>query len=148
MAKFKHEACEPSEPFTCFPRPKIINWHNFAAHHAKDLECDFFKFLGGADAFKFGERFFGPSLTIPDQSLPLKVLLERYTVGGEVELFPGVYSEDVPPFEYMSTIERVEYLFDMKQNNAKKLAYMKAMKEQEASADDEPEPKAVAGESS
>lgn len=56
----------------------------------------------------FGETFTGPSLTVPDQSLSLKDLLERYVMGQNVETFKGVYNgdqDDIP-----ENIDRMDHL--------------------------------------
>jgi len=63
-----------------------------------------------------GEVFIKPSLTVPDQSLPLKTLLERYVRGGDVVQFPAVYTgeDDNIELDKLSTIERVELLNEIR----------------------------------
>ena len=58
-----------------------------------------------------GEVFVGHSQTIPDMTLPLRTLLERYTRGQSVATFQPVYlgDEEFPDFERMTPQERVEY---------------------------------------
>lgn len=41
-----------------------------------------------------GEIHLNPSMTVPGQTLPLRVLLDRYIKGGNVEVFQGVYDDD------------------------------------------------------
>lgn len=51
-----------------------------------------------------------PSLTVPDMSIPLEVLVKRYTRGEQVTTFQPVYTDD-PSFdniEKMDPIERLE----------------------------------------
>lgn len=65
------------------------------------------------------ERSFGPSLTVPGQTLPLRQLVERYIRGGDVEVFSGFYDEgdDIPDnIERMSEIERLDYARDLKRS--------------------------------
>lgn len=56
-----------------------------------------------------GKHFTEPSVTVPGQTLPLKVLLERYVRGGDVQVFPGVYDDVLPDnIEKMDVFERLE----------------------------------------
>lgn len=67
----------------------------------------------------FGETFTGPSLTIPDQSLSLKDLLERYVMGQSVETFQGHYNgedHDVPlGIERMDQLEKLDLARQVRQ---------------------------------
>lgn len=48
-----------------------------------------------AEEFPFeGEKNFQPSLTIPDQTMPLRELIDRFTRGLPVTSFKPVYDED------------------------------------------------------
>ena len=81
----------------------IINHANYAAVHGPNIPRS------------VGEVNTLPSQTIPDQTLPLKTLLERYVRGGDVAVFPGVYSEDVPPgLEDLTEIERIDASRELK----------------------------------
>lgn len=52
------------------------------------------KNLLNADEFIYeGEKNFQPSLTIPDQTMPLKELIDRFTRGLSVPSFKPVYDE-------------------------------------------------------
>lgn len=56
----------------------------------------------------------GNSLTIPDMSMSLKTLVDRYTRSGQlgdVPMFEGVYDGDVdvPHFERMTPQQKLEY---------------------------------------
>lgn len=73
-----------------------------------------YKNHNNVDHYKSGtEEFILPSLTVPDQALPLKTLLERHTRSMYVPTHqthydpPGV---DVPDFGKMSIEERDEFL--------------------------------------
>lgn len=59
-----------------------------------------------------GETFTQPSLTIPDQSLSLRDLLERYVMGQNVEKFATVYNgdEDLVPLgiDRMDKMEKTD----------------------------------------
>lgn len=59
-----------------------------------------------------GETTDQPSLTVPDMSLPLKTLLERYTRGGTVATLTPVYNgeEEYPELEKMDKIQKMEAL--------------------------------------
>lgn len=62
------------------------------------------------------EKPFGASLTVPDQALPLKTLLERYVRGQEVHQFEPVYlgeDEEFVGVENMTFDERHEYLLQV-----------------------------------
>lgn len=52
----------------------------------------------------------GKSVTVPDQVLPLRTIVERFVRGDDVQRFPAVYDEDSIPagFEYLSKMEKIE----------------------------------------
>lgn len=62
----------------------------------------------------------GKSLTVPDMSMSLKTLVERYTRSGQlgdVALLEPVFlgdSEEVPPIERMTPQERLDYAREIK----------------------------------
>lgn len=65
-----------------------------------------------------------PSLTVPDQALSVRAILERYVRGQSVENFPGVYTDsDLVPdgWERMDVIERTEYARAMKDDLVSKV---------------------------
>lgn len=67
------------------------------------------------------EKPYGASLTVPDQALPLKTLLERYVRGQEVHTFDPVFlgeDEEFVDVEKMTFDERHEYLLQVNQSIA------------------------------
>lgn len=64
-----------------------------------------------------------PSMTVPDEALPLKTLLQRHTRGMDVTMFQGVYSMDndddlasiIPEFDKMDRIERLHFAAELRQ---------------------------------
>lgn len=68
-----------------------------------------------------GEVFTEPSLTIPDQSIPLKTLIGRYRRDG-TELLKGVYLNDDPSFpDNLDRLDKTD-LIDLARGNAAKIA--------------------------
>lgn len=70
----------------------------------------------------FGESNFLPSLTVPDMTLGLRDLLERYVRGEHVSTFQPVYSDDpdVPDnLETLSPMDRIDMSRDLKAGIAK-----------------------------
>lgn len=68
-----------------------------------------------------GEKFTLPSMTVPDQSIPIKELLKRFRRDGS-EMIPGVYHGDddiIPP-----NLERMEKtdLIDFARGNLQKIS--------------------------
>lgn len=58
-----------------------------------------------------------PSLTVPDMSIPLETLFQRFIRGGELPV--GTYDESLPPgVEYLDTFERSDLLQDVRSNVA------------------------------
>lgn len=58
-----------------------------------------------------------PSLTVPDQALSLKTLLERYTMGMEVPVRQAIYTDSgiIPDdLERMDEMERIQLARDLK----------------------------------
>nr|QJB19923.1 MAG: hypothetical protein [Microvirus sp.] len=64
-----------------------------------------------------GEINIKPSKTVPGQTLPLKVLVERYVRGQHVEVFNAEYVEDenLDGLERMDAVERLEFAQQLKQ---------------------------------
>lgn len=57
-----------------------------------------------------GEWNTKPSMTIPDQTLSMKDLVDKYIRGEHVEVFQGTYSdEDFSEFDTMDKMEKLEY---------------------------------------
>lgn len=76
-----------------------------------------------ADQSEWTERPKGESLTIPGQTLPLRTLLDRYVMGGNVEVFPPVYlgeeETDIPDdLERMDPFEKLEMARELRQSIA------------------------------
>ena len=94
-----------------------------------------------------GEVFNGISLTIPDHTLPLKELVERYMKTGEVQKLTPDWQEhgDLPDFAMMDIQERIEYARELGISIAKakeklvKAAAEKADKEAQAKLDKIPD---------
>lgn len=64
------------------------------------------------------ETFSLPSMTVPDQTLSLKTLLERYTRGQSVATFKPVYlgdEEEFAQFDSMDRLEKIDHLNNLKQ---------------------------------
>lgn len=58
----------------------------------------------------------GPSLTVPDQNLSMRELLDRYVRGEHVEVFTPVFSDDndLPDgLEHMTELERIDMSRDV-----------------------------------
>ncbi|AXL15352.1 hypothetical protein [Microviridae sp.] len=62
------------------------------------------------------ETLTGPSKTVPNMTLPLKELLNRFTRGQSVATLSPVYNgeEELPDFEYMDTMEKLDYARDIR----------------------------------
>lgn len=85
----------------------LTTWANFAAKHCVVRD--------GIAVIITGEVNGKPSLTIPDQALPIKEILARYVRGQDVVQFTPVYDEDlVPGIEGMTEIERTDLARQMK----------------------------------
>lgn len=61
-----------------------------------------------------------PSLTIPGQTLSLKVLLERFTRGQHVETFTPVYDDGQfpPEIERMDKLDKLDYARQLREGIA------------------------------
>jgi len=72
---------------------KVRTWYNFSP-----------------DSDGAGEKHGGISLTIPDQTLPMKELLARYTRGQQITTFTPVYNgdNDLPDVSRMTELEMLE----------------------------------------
>lgn len=59
---------------------------------------------------------FGPSLTVPGQTLSLKQLLQRYVRGDSIATFQPMFSDDldVPDYEYMDELDRLDMAHQLK----------------------------------
>lgn len=72
----------------------------------------------------FFEDCSGKSVTVPNQTLSLKTLIERFTRGQSVATFAPVFngSDDVSriPIERMTKQEKIELARNLKQNIAEK----------------------------
>lgn len=78
-----------------------------------------------------GERCVGKSMTVPDQTLPLRVLVDRYTSGQFVHTYEGVYDDagfEMPDLRSLDLTE-VEELMSASRDRIKELrAAMKKAK--------------------
>lgn len=85
----------------------MITWKNYSEENC---------FLrDGVYVFNNGEYNGHPSLTVPDQAMPIKEILQRYVRGQEVKQFTPVYDDDIAPgYEGMDEIERLNLARDMK----------------------------------
>jgi len=72
-----------------------------------------------------GEKFVLKNvITVPDQALSVRDILDRYVRGRDVETFAGVYTDsDLVPdnWERMDQIERTEYVRSMKEDLVQKM---------------------------
>lgn len=74
------------------------------------------------------EKNDAPSLTVPDEALPLKTLLQRHTRGMDVTMFQGVYSMNndddfaniLPEFDKMDRIEKLHFSAELRDIIVKK----------------------------
>jgi len=59
---------------------------------------------------RWGERFTLPSKTVPNMTLSLKELLERYVRGQDVSVFDGSYDadDDMPDISRLDQMERLD----------------------------------------
>lgn len=82
----------------------------------------------------FGEKNTEPSLTVPDQTLSMRQILERYYRGEAVSIYEPVYSddEDVPDVEKMDKLEKLDLLRDVKEGISEIQDRMAAKKAKEA----------------
>ena len=80
---------------------QVVNWESFARY-------------GNPIAEPPSEK---PSLTVPDMTLSLKELIERYVRTGQAEVFNGVYTgedTDIPDgFEYLTEQDRMDLARDL-----------------------------------
>lgn len=107
----------------------IINHSNYGTHYGPDIHAN------------VGEINLLPSLTVPEQSLPLRVLLERYVRGGDVVVYPGVYSEDVPAgMENLTEIERIDAARDLKAAISRSQTRIRPEPQPEPEPEPQPEP--------
>lgn len=91
---------------------KILRHSNFVDHHMYyphgDLDA------GNAGILMLpGEINIGPSMTVPGSNLSLRQLLERYSMGQNVQTFQGTYTDDdiIPDnFERLDQHDRIELL--------------------------------------
>jgi len=67
--------------------------------------------LGNPSSEDFTGRI---SLTIPDMTLPLRTLVEKYVRRDDVDYFAGAYTEE-PHFEHMDKIDLIEASRQVKQ---------------------------------
>jgi hypothetical protein len=68
-------------------------------------------FANFTSVMKWGENFTQPSKTVPNMTLSLKELLERYVRGQDVSIFEGSYDadqEDMPDVSRMDQMERLD----------------------------------------
>lgn len=68
---------------------------------------------------KWGEVFTLPSKTVPNMTLSLKELLERYVRGQDVSIFEGSYDADdgdMPDVSRMDQLEKLELARSIKQS--------------------------------
>lgn len=95
----------------------------------------------------------GVSLTVPDMSMSLKTLVERYTRSGdpvELSVYSGIYDGDVetPHFDRMTAQQKLEYARNIKKSVAEYrsdlAAKAKAAKKLEKNALEELEAKKTA----
>jgi len=115
---------------------KIINRANYVAHYS---------YFGDSVTDPIlirGEKFSKPSQTIPGMAVPLRTLLDRYTVNGVYtgKGFSPVYSNDpdIPDnFERMSDLDRLEAAQDLSRSisaERQMLAERKRKRERAATA--------------
>lgn len=85
--------------------------------------------LNAEDFIYEGEKNFQPSMTIPDQTMPLRTLIDRFTRGLPVATFKPVYDEDnsMPDPRKMDLAEYNE----MRKNVALELKNIAEKQEQE-----------------
>lgn len=71
--------------------------------------------INGRWVYCGGEYNNKPSLTIPDQVLPIAETLRRYVRGQDVQVFNPVYDEDLAPgYEAMNEMDRLDTARNMK----------------------------------
>jgi len=85
---------------------------------------------------KVGQKFKKPSRTVPSVMLTMKQLVERYVRGQDVEVFRSEYSEDIPPVENMTELERI----DMARNIAQSRKDFERMRKPSPAPSDVPAP--------
>jgi len=89
-----------------------------------------------------GETNRKPSKTVPGQTLPLKVLVERYVRGQHVEVFHAEYVEDenLDGVERMDAVERLEFAHQLKQgiNRGRDILAKKERERQQAAQPPQP----------
>lgn len=63
----------------------------------------------------FGEVYVKPSLTVPDMSIPIKDLFDRYVRTNNALPSPGNFNDDLPPgIEHLDEMERAMMLEDVR----------------------------------
>lgn len=68
----------------------------------------------GMDVFEISDA---KSMTVPDQTLTIRQLLERYTTGGSVATFTPVYNgdEEFAEFEKMDKLDKLMYAQELEE---------------------------------
>lgn len=68
------------------------------------------------DPLVHAQQFVGESMTIPDQSLSIRDLINRYTMGRPIPTAEGVYTgddDDLPDLDRMTIQQRMDYSRDL-----------------------------------
>lgn len=85
----------------------IKTWSNFNESCVL-MQCGHWRYARG-------EHNTQPSLTIPNQVLPLDEMLRRYVRGQDVQMFSPVYDEDLAPgYENLGELDRIDLARSMK----------------------------------